>query len=156
MRTVWICVAAMLFAGCGARENADHGTEATSNPSNRSRPSPAAGVAAPQNEVTDERVGAPVYPGAEEVESSRYKLSTPSGVTYTVSYRTPDTPTQVAAFYRAEFANLGTLKESISTGEQLKTVAVDRTDGTQSIIRASTDGKHPTVIAVFRFYPAKP
>ena len=66
-------------------------------------------------------------------------------------YKTSDSPMQVAAFYRAEGAKLGTLqKESLAVGELLQSVGVDRTDGSRSAIQAATDGKGVTAISLHR------
>jgi len=143
MNRARVCFVAVFLISCGAREHAGD------------VPASAAKKPAAQGEVTDEKIGLPAYPKAEEVEYSRVHLHTEVGDTYSVSYKTADSPTQVAAFYQTETAKLGTLKESISTSELLKSVAVDRTDGSQSAIQARTDNKGATIITVHRFFPAK-
>ena len=105
--------------------------------------------------MTDKRIGLPVYPGAKEIEYSRIKLHSDIGDTYSVRYTSNDSPAQVAAFYRGEGEKVGKLKESVATSEQLKSVGVDRTDGTQSAIQAMTDNKGVTVISLHRFFPSK-
>ncbi len=105
--------------------------------------------------MTDEKIGLPPYPGATEVEYSRVKLHSDIGDTFSVSYQTSDSPTQVAAFYQAEAAKFGTLQEQRSTSEQMTSVSVNRTDGSQSAIRAMTDRKGATIISIHRFFPAK-
>lgn len=105
--------------------------------------------------MTDEKIGLPAYPGAKEIEGSRIKLHSDIGDTFSVSYQTADSPTQVAAFYQTEAARLGTLKESVATSDQLKSVSVDRTDGSQSAIRAMIDRKGATIITIHRFFPSK-
>lgn len=152
MKTIWACALVSLLAACGAKENADQ-RAAQASPSGSST---AAAPPAAQGEVTDERIGIPSYPGATEAPSSRFKLSTGTGTTFTVSFVTTDSPVQVAAFYQTELAKIGTLEESINVGEQLKTVAARRPDGSLSSIRAATDGKGRTVLALYRFFPAKP
>ncbi|MDP9193645.1 MAG: hypothetical protein M3P06_18275 [Acidobacteriota bacterium] len=106
--------------------------------------------------MTDEKIGLPAYPGATEVEYTRVRMHNDTGDTYSVSYKTSDSPAQVAAFYRAEGAKLGTLQEgSLAVGEQLQSVGVNRTDGSRSAIQAATDKKGVTVISLHRFIPAK-
>jgi hypothetical protein len=147
MRKAWVCLVALLLAACGAREHADHvAADATA-----AVPPPAAAAGA--SEVTDEKLGTPLYPGATEIPSSRQKMSLGVGTTFTVSFTTKDSPAQVAAFYQAALGKLGTIEESINLGEQLKSVAVNRTDGTKSSIRAAVDGANPTVITVYRTFP---
>lgn len=129
---------------------------ARSEPAERSRDtSVAAQAPRSHGEVTDERIGLPAYPNAKEVEYSRVKLHADIGDTFSVSYQTSDSPTQVAAFYQAEAAKVGALKKPVSTSEQLKSLAVDRTDGSQSAIQAMSNGKGTTIISVHRFFPAK-
>ena len=152
MSNVWICAAALVLFGCGARETADGAAVTTEK---ASPPAVAAAAPAGQNGVTDEMIGAPIYPGATEMASTRLRMSTGTGVTLSVIYRTPDTPVQVAKFFQEEFSKLGTLEESINVGDQLKSVAVRRADGSLSSIQASSDGKGPTAVAVYRFFPAK-
>jgi hypothetical protein len=105
--------------------------------------------------VTDEKIGLPAYPGAKEVEYSRVKLHSDIGDTYSVLYMSDDSPAKVAAFYRAESEKVGKLKEPVATNELLKSIAVDRTDGTQSAVQAMIDNKGKTVISMHRFFPAK-
>lgn len=155
MKWALVCISVVFLAGCGAPDQAEEmSTSAASAPAGASQDEAVAGPAPPpQGDVTDEKIGLPAYPGATEVESSRVKLHSDIGDTFSVSYRTPDSPTQVAAFYQTEAAKLGKMKESRSTSEQLKSVAVDRTDGSQSAIQAMTDGKGVTIISVHRFFP---
>jgi hypothetical protein len=154
MKSALVCVFAMFLAGCGAHEDAGRGPADTA--AKASPRSPAVAQTAPaRGEVSDEKIGLPAYPGATEVEYSRVKLHTDIGDTFSVAYQSSDSPTQVAAFYRAEAAKVGTLKESIATSELLKSVAVDRTDGSQSAVQATSNGKGTTVISVHRFFPVK-
>jgi hypothetical protein len=157
MKSALVYVFAMLLIGCGADENADHASasERGSSPANVSQDtSGAVQTPAAQGKVTDEKIGLPAYPGAREVEYSRVKLQSDIGETFSVSYQTSDSPTQVAAFYQAEAAKLGTLQEQPSTSEQLKSVSVNRTDGSQSAVQAMTDRKGATIISIHRFFPA--
>ena len=151
MNWALVCLFAISLAGCGAR----HESDSAATPAKSSE---VAAVAAkpPQGDVTDEKIGLPAYPGATEAEHTRVRMHNDTGDTYSVFYKTSDSPAQVAAFYREEGAKLGTLqKESLAVGEQLQSVGVDRTDGSRSAIQASTDGKGVTVIALHRFIPAK-
>jgi hypothetical protein len=145
----------IILAGCGGRDEAASAAGAAS-----AKASPDASVAAPvsaaQGAVTDEKIGLPVYPGATEVEHTRVMMHNDTGETFSVFYKTSDSPAQVADFYRVEGAKLGTLqKDSLVVGEQLRSVGVDRTDGSRSAIQATTDGKGTTVIALHRFIPRK-
>lgn len=155
MKWTLVCISAMFLAGCGAPDHAEESsTSAVSAPAGASQDEAVTEQAPPaQGEVTDEKIGLPAYPGATEVEYSRVRLQSDIGDTFSVSYRTPDSPTQVAEFYQAEAAKLGKMKEPRATSEQLKSVAVDRTDGSQSAIQAMTDGKGVTIISVHRFFP---
>jgi type IV pilus biogenesis protein CpaD/CtpE len=147
MNWALVCLFAISLAGCGAR----HESTSAAAPAKTSAPTPPA-----QGEVTDEKIGLPSYPGATEVEYTRVRMHNDTGDTYSVHYKTSDSPAQVAAFYRVEGAKLGTLqKDSIAIGEQLQSVGVDRTDGSRSAIQASTDGKGVTIISLHRFIPAK-
>lgn len=145
------CVLAIFLAGCGAHEGNDH---AEAHASKASEP-PVVAKTTPQGEVTDEKIGLPAYPNAKEVEYSRVKLQTDVGTTFSVAYQTSDSPAQVADFYRAEAGKVGTLKESIATNDLLKSVAVDRTDGSQSVVKAMRDNKGATIVTLHRFFPAK-
>jgi len=151
MRTTSVCLMALLLAACGARERVEKSPAAAATPD-------ATGVAEAMtsaSEVTDEKIGLPAYPGASEVASSRLKLSLGTGVTYTVSFYSTDSPAKVAAFYRSEASTLGTLEESINLGEDLQTVSIVRADGSRSVVRAAKDGKGQTVIALMRAFPLK-
>lgn len=151
MNWALVCLFAISLAGCGARpESTSAAAPAKSEDASVAAPAPPA-----QGEVTDEKIGLPAYPGAKEVEYTRVKLHSDIGDTFSVTYTTTDTPTQVADFYRVEAAKLGTMKNSVATSELLKSVAVDRTDGSQSAIQARTDGKGATIISLHRFFPAK-
>jgi hypothetical protein len=144
-----VCLFAIVLAGCGARPEATSAA-AKSQDESVAAPKPA------QGDVSDEKIGLPAYPGAAEVEYTRVRMHNDTGDTYSVSYKTSDSPAQVADFYRVEGAKLGTLqKESLAVGEQLQSVGVDRTDGSRSAIQAATDGKGVTVISLHRFIPAK-
>ena len=148
----------ILLVGCGARqESVDSSAPAKdAAPAKVAQESAVtAPVPAAQGEVTDDKIGLPPYPGATEVEQSRVSMHTGTGDSYSVYYMTTDSPAQVAAFYQAEGAKVGTLKESINLGEQLKSVGIDRTDGTVSGVQARTDGKGKTVISLHRLFPAK-
>ena len=152
MNWALVCLFALSLAGCGAR----HEAPSTAAPAKTSEDVAVAAPKPPQGEVTDEKIGLPVYPGATEVEYTRVKMHNDTGDSYSIYYKTADSPMQVAAFYRTEGAKLGTLqKESIAVGEQLQSVGVDRTDGTRSAIQARTDGKGVTIISLHRFIPAK-
>ena len=157
MKNTLIGILAIFLAGCGAPEQAGEvSTPADSAPPMASQDESVAAQPAPaQGDVTDEKIGMPAYPGASEVEYTRVKQHSDVGDTYSVSYRTSDSPTQVAAFYQAEAAKVGKLKQSMATSELLKSVSVDRTDGSQSAIQAMTDGKGTTIISVHRFFPSK-
>jgi len=150
MKSALLCVSVVLLTACGAHEDAGHRPSPPTASTAAATPAPAA-----HGEVTDERIGLPVYPGAKEIEYSRIKLHSDIGDTYSVRYTSNDSPAQVAAFYRAEGEKVGKLKESVATSEQLKSVGVDRTDGTQSAIQAMTDNKGVTVISLHRFFPSK-
>ena len=152
MNWALVCLFAISLAGCGARHESTSAaaTATTSEDAAVAAPKP------PQGEVTDEKIGLPVYPGATEVEYTRVRMHNDTGDSYSISYKTTDTPMQVAAFYRAEGAKLGTLqKESIAIGEQLQSVGIDRTDGSRSATQAATVGKGVTAISLHRFIPAK-
>jgi hypothetical protein len=152
MNWALVCLFAISLAGCGGRQE----STSAAAPAKVSEDASVAAPAPPaQGEVTDEKIGLPAYPGATEVEYTRVKLHSDIGDTFSVTYRTSDTPTQVAAFYRVEAAKLGTMKNPVSTSDLLKSVAVDRTDGSQSAIQARTDGKGATIISLHRFIPAK-
>lgn len=152
MRLGSLLVAAALLAGCGSPASGGEGAQA----SDSSQATPATAPApAPASEVTDEKIGLAAYPGAQEVEFSRVKLSTDIGDTYTVVYQSTDSPAKVAAFYEEEGAKLGKLKERIPTGDQMKAVSIDRDDGSQSSVRAMIDAKGRTVVSIHRFFPAK-
>jgi hypothetical protein len=157
MKSTLFSLSIVLFASCGGREQGSDATAAPDHPSPKppAAAAAAASVAPAQGEITDERIGLPIYPGATEVEYSRVKLHMNMGDTFSVAYRTTDTPTQVADFYRAQTASLGTAKPSIATSDLLKTLAVDRTDGTQSVIKAMGDNKGSTIITIHRFFPKK-
>jgi len=153
-----VCVLTMSLAACGAQGDAGNMPASATDPApgKAFQDATIAPPAAPaQGEVTDEKIGLPVYPGATEVEYSRVKLHSDVGDAFSVAYQTTDSPTQVAAFYQLEAAKLGTMKESMSTSELLKSVAVDRTDGSTSTIQARTDGKGNTLVSIHRFFPAK-
>lgn len=152
------CVLTLSLAACTAHDDADNLSAAATDPApgKAFQDATIAPPAAPaQGEVTDEKIGLPGYPGATEIEYSRVRLHSDVGDSFGVSYQTADSPTQVAAFYQIEAAKLGTLKESMSTSELLKSVAVDRTDGTTSAIQARTDGKGNTIVSIHRFFPTK-
>lgn len=152
MNRALVCLFAISLAGCGAR----HESPSAAAPVKTSEDAAVAAPKPPQGDVTDEKIGLPAYPGATEVEYTRVRMHNDTGDTYSVSYKTSDSPMQVAAFYRAEGAKLGTLqKGSLVLGEQLQSVGVDRTDGSRSAIQAATDGKGVTVISLHRFIPAK-
>ena len=152
MNWALVCLFAISLAGCGAR----HESTSAATPAKASEDAAVAAANPPQGDVTDEKIGLPVYPGATEVEHTRVSMHNDTVDTYSVYYKTSDSPAQVAAFYRAEGAKLGTLQQdSLSVGEQLQSVGVDRTDGSRSAIQASTDGKGVTVIALHRSIPAK-
>lgn len=153
MNWALVCLFAISLAGCGARPE----STSAATPAKASEDASSAAPAPPaQGEVTDEKIGLPVYPGATEVEYSRVALHSSTSDTFSVSYRTSDSPAKVAAFYRTEGAKLGTLhKESLSLGEQLQSVGIDRTDGSRSAIQAATDRKGVTVISLHRSFPAK-
>ena len=158
MKSALICLFAMFLIGCETGEDANHAPASVSgsSPEEVSQDESGAPQTSPGGgEVTDEKIGLPAYPGAREVEYSRVKLHADIGETFSVSYQTSDSPTQVAAFYQAEGAKLGTLQEQPSTSDQLKSVSVNRTDGSQSAIKAMTDGKGVTIISIHRFFPAK-
>ncbi len=145
------CLLAISLAGCGARHESTTAAAPAKTPEDV-----AVATKPPQGDVTDEKIGLPAYPGATEVEYTRVRMHNDTGDTYSVFYKTADSPMQVAAFYRTEGAKLGTLqKESLAVGEQLQSVGVDRTDGSRSAIQATTDGKGVTVITLHRFIPAK-
>jgi hypothetical protein len=153
MNWALVCLCAIFLVGCGAR----HESTSAAAPAKASQDAAESAQApAAQGEVTDEKIGLPAYPGATEVEHTRVSMHNDTGATYSVSYKTSDSPAQVAAFYRAEGAKLGTLqKESLAVGELLQSVGVDRTDGSRSAIQAATDKKGVTVISLHRFIPAK-
>ncbi|MGZ5441358.1 MAG: hypothetical protein ACXW5U_05470 [Thermoanaerobaculia bacterium] len=158
MKSALIYVFAVLLIGCGTGEDANHASASASGSSPEEVLQDTSGAAQTppaQGEVTDEKIGLPAYPGAREVEYSRVKLHTDIGDTFSVSYQTSDSPAQVAAFYQTEAAKLGTLQEQPSTSDQLKSVSVNRTDGSQSAIKAMTDRKGATIISIHRFFPAK-
>ena len=144
----------IILAGCGGRDEAASAAGAAS--AKASPDAVAAPVSPAQGAVTDEKIGLPVYPGATEVEHTRVMMHNDTGETFSVFYQTSDSPAQVADFYRSEGAKLGTLqKDSLAVGEQLRSVGVDRTDGSRSAIQATTEGKGTTVIALHRFIPKK-
>ncbi len=156
MKNALVVIFAMSLAACGGGERAGVSDSPAEVPaqSDGTEVEQSADQPPPyQGEVTDEKIGLPVYPGATEVEYSRVKLQGATGDTFAVHYRTTDSPAKVEAFYKVEGAKLGTLKESITMGEQLKTVSVARPDGTHSAIQAATDGKGVTVISLHRLYP---
>ena len=147
MKSALVCLSVVLAAGCGHHEDGGHHAAPAA--------AKAQAPAAPKSDVTDEQIGLPAYPGATEVEYSRVKLHNEMGDSYSIYYLTADTPTQVAAFYRAEGAKLGTVKEPMAVGDLLKSISVDRADGTQSAIQARTDGKGKTLVSLHRFFPVK-
>jgi hypothetical protein len=143
------CVFAMVLAGCGGPENIEQVAPSASDAATATAPTAAS------SSVTDEKIGLPVYPGATEVAQSRVALRTRTGDTYGVAYRTSDSPAQVAAFYEAEGVKLGTLMESLNISNELRSVGVDRTDGSKSSVQAAADGKGMTIISIHRLFPAK-
>jgi hypothetical protein len=148
----------MLLAGCGADEASTAQPSATTTlaPAKATQDAAVAVPAVPAaGEATNEKIGLPIYPGAKEVESTRFGLHTGTGDTFTVSYRTSDSPTLVADYYRAEATKLGTLEESLNIGTELKSVAVKRPDGSTSGARAVRGENGVTIISVFRIFPAK-
>ncbi len=120
-----------------------------------SETSVAAATGSPQGDVTDEKIGLPPYPGAKEIEHSRLKLRSGMSETFSVHYRSSDSPTQIAEYYRAEGVKVGTLEEAIVLGDQLKTVSIVRGDGSRSIVQAAIDGKGNTIISMHRSFPFK-
>ena len=142
------CFIAASVAGCGSNRQPEGAAG-----SGADKVVPAQAGQPVNSGVTDEQIGLPVYPGAKEVEYSRVKLTTDIGESYGVSYTTSDTPLQVAAFYQAEAAKLGKLREAMPTGDQLQSIAVDRTDGTQSAIQAMAGAKGSTIVTIHRFFP---
>jgi hypothetical protein len=150
MSWVRFCIFAVVLAGCGGPENIEQVAPSASDTATATAP-----AAAASSSVTDEKIGLPVYPGATEVEQSRVALRTGTGDTYGVAYRTSDSPAKVAAFYEAEGVKLGTLMESLNIGEELRSVGVDRTDGSKSSVKAAADGKGTTIISIHRLFPAK-
>jgi hypothetical protein len=141
-------VAAVSMTGCGARNEA---ADVSQDPAS-STATPAATPATPVAASSD--IGIPPYPGSQEVPGSRLKMSTDAGDTVSASYRTPDPPPQVAAYYRTEGAKAGTLLEDeLNIGDQLRTIGVKRNDGTRWIIKAAAQGKGGTVVTLFRTVP---
>jgi hypothetical protein len=147
MKLALIGLFSLLLIACGGRERAADTADARAIPSE-------AKAKAPISSITDEQIGMPAYPNATEVEYSRVKLRMDVGETFSVAYKSTDTPVQVAEFYRAEAPKVGTLKRSMSPSDLLQTVSIDRTDGSQSTIKAMSDGKGATVITIHRFFPA--
>ncbi|MEO8217512.1 MAG: hypothetical protein ABI718_10570 [Acidobacteriota bacterium] len=155
MKYGWVLLFAIALSGCGAHRDEVSTPAAGSKTAVPEQQSSLAVPARSPSEVTDEKIGLPPYPGAKEVEYSRVRLHTDTGDSFGVAYQTTDSPSQVAAFYKAEGAKVGTLEETPATSELLKSVGVDRTDGTRSAVQAMTDGKGVTVVTVHRFFPAK-
>lgn len=85
--------------------------------------------------------------------NSRLRALTVEAESLTVYSTTPDTPVQVAAFYRKELESLGTVEEGISIGDQLQSLSVQRADGSMSGMQARTGGTGPTVISIHRRIP---
>ena len=155
MKKNWLPLALVFLAGCGGHQNEAASSGPGAAPAAAVEQSAAAAPAPAQGEVTDEKIGLPAYPGSTEVEFSRLKMHSEVGDSFNVSYLTTDSPAQVAAFYQAEAAKVGTLQETLPSNEFLKSVSVNRTDGTQSAIQARSDGKGKTLVSVHRFFPAK-
>jgi hypothetical protein len=143
---------ALLLSGCVGNEVA----EAPSLPADAPQTQKAAVAAdvAPALGIYEE-IGLPAYPGSTEPANTRLHTQSSTGDSYLVTYLTTDTPAQVIEYYKAQTAGLGTVKESIAIGEFVKSILVERSDGTQSGVKAATDGKGKTAVTVFRIVPKK-
>jgi hypothetical protein len=102
-----------------------------------------------------EEVGLPPYPGATEPPNTRLHTRSSTGDSYFVTYLTSDSPAKVIEYYKAQTAGLGTLKDSITIGEFVNSILVERSDGTQSGVKAATEGKGTTAVTVYRVVPVK-
>ena len=146
-RALIFVVAALSMTGCGARNEAAVSNE----PATATAAAPATPGA---TAASSSDIGIPPYPGSQEIPGSRVQMNTGVGDTVSVSYRTPDLPPQVAAWYKTEGAKGGTLLEDeLNIGDQLRTVGVTRNDGTRWIIQAATEGKGVTAVTLSRTVP---
>jgi hypothetical protein len=153
MKSAWICSLALIVAGCGAQhEQTD--PQATASANTSSPAAVAANVTPANAEFTDERLGLPRYPGATEVEKSRKRYQSATGEMLTVYFQTSDTPAQVAAFYQAEGAKVGTISDSTPPTAPMQFLTIDRPDHSQSAVKAWTE-KGATLFSLQRFFPAK-
>ncbi len=144
---------ALIVAGCGAQhEKVD--PQATGSAGASSPVAITANASPADAEVTDDRIGLPRYPGATEVEKSRSRYQSATGEMLSVTYRTSDTPAQVAAFYQAEGAKVGAISDSTPPTAPMQFLTVDRPDHSQSAVKAWTE-KGATLVILQRFFPAK-
>jgi hypothetical protein len=150
MKTLAAAVLALSLGACGGRETTDAPVPAAPE---RAANVGAAAAPAQAQAFTDEQLGLRPYPGATEMPNSRLRALTVEAESLTVYSTTPDTPVQVAAFYRKELESLGTVEEGISIGDQLQSLSVQRADGSMSGMQARTGGTGPTVISIHRRIP---
>ena len=148
MKTTSVALLVLFLAACGRHEPSDAMVPKAEEPV-----AATAAATAQTQAFSDEELGLRPYPGATEMANSRLLAHTAQGESYTVLSTTADSPAQVAAFYRAELAKLGTVDEGISIGDQLQSLSVQRSDGSMSGMQARTDGKGPTVISLHRLIP---
>lgn len=91
-----------------------------------------------------------LYPGAEPVEGSESTNQDGEFVIVSKSYRTKDSPTQVAKFYREEGVKLGNLITMPKTDENFQTVAFESQTGEKYQVAATKNRDGITLVLVSR------
>ena len=112
-----------------------------------------ASVPAPRGGLTDKDIDLAVYPGATEIDGSRVALHDDGVDKVSVSYQTPDGLAQVAEFYQAELGKLGTVQDKARGNPVLRSLSVDRADGTVSSMQATDGQQGGTLISIHRAFP---
>ena len=96
-------------------------------------------------QVTEEEVGAPLYPGAETAEGS-YKVSGGDGsMGAAYSFKTNDSVQQVVAFYRDKFGPQATVMES-PEGAMIASKQSERESFVVNVARDAKDGRTTILI----------
>lgn len=96
-------------------------------------------------QVTEEEVGAPLYPGAETAEGS-YKVSGGDGsMGSTYAFKTSDSVQQVTAFYRDKFGPKASVFES-REGAMIASKQSEQESFVVNVSRDAKDGKTSIII----------
>jgi hypothetical protein len=90
----------------------------------------------------------PVYPGAEEIQGSEKTLQEGDAKVLSRSFRTTDSPKDVARYFRAEGTKIGKLNSLPKEQEGFQVVDIEKTDGGKIQIAATRTKDGATLILV--------